>query len=137
MEYNMQLYCNDKGQWSGTQSDAKKIKRENDGLSFESINVPTDKKGLLEFLNKQSFGSGDSTNASQVAIDPVIIRSGSVKSTPLAYVKDDVGITEIDNVYDNLRDAYVSMQHIMDKLGHVADQTSLLKDECFKEVSDE
>ena len=48
----MQLYCNDKGQWSGTQSDAKKIKRENDGLSFESINVPTDKKGLLEFSSE-------------------------------------------------------------------------------------
>lgn len=135
MEYNMQLYCNDKGQWSGTQSDAKKIKKENDGLFYFPVNVPTDKKGLLEFLNKQAFGSDGSTNASQVTIDPVIIKSGSTVSTPLAYVKDDVGITEIDNVYDNLRDAYTSIQIIMNKLGHVADQTSLLKDECFEEVS--
>jgi len=131
----MQLYYNSKGQWSGTQSDAKKTKKENDGLSFESINVPTDKKGLLDFLNEHSVGSSGSTNASQVSIDPVIIKSGSTVSTPLAYVKDDVGITEIDNVYDNLRDAYTSIQIIMNKLGHVADQTSLLKDECFEEVS--
>jgi len=128
----MQLYCNSKGQWAGTQADAKKLKRENNGLEFQAVNVPTDKKGLLDFLNKKEFKRQED---SQASIDPIIIKSGNTKSTPLAYIKDDVGITEIDNVYDNLRDAYMSIQIIMNKLGHVADQTSLLKDECFEEVS--
>ena len=133
----MQLYYNSKGQWSGTQADARKIKKENDGLSFNSINVPTDKKGLLDFLNEHAVGSGGNTNASQVSIDPVIIKSGSTTSTPLAYITDDVGVSEIKNVFDNLRDAYVNIQHIMEQLGHRPDDTSLLKDECFEEVSDE
>ena len=126
----MQLYCNSKGQWSGTQADAKKLKRENNGLEFQAVNVPTDKKGLLDFLNKKEFKRQE---GSQANIDPIIIKSGNTKSTPLAYIKDDVGITEIDNVYDNLRDAYTSIQIIMNKLGNVADQTSLLKDEMFKQ----
>lgn len=126
----MQLYCNSKGQWAGTQADAKKLKRENNGLEFQAVNVPTDKKGLLDFLNKKEFKRQED---SQASIDPIIIKSGNTKSTPLAYIKDDVGITEIDNVYDNLRDAYMSIQIIMNKLGHVADQTSLLKDEMFKQ----
>jgi hypothetical protein len=130
----MQLYCNSKGQWAGTQADAKKLKRENNGLEFQAVNVPTDKKGLLDFLNKKEFKRQED---SQASIDPIIIKSGNTKSTPLAYIKDDVGITEIDNVYDNLRDAYMSIQIIMNKLGHVADQTSLLKDEMFKQSEEE
>lgn len=126
----MQLYCNSKGQWAGTQADAKKLKKENNGLEFQAVNVPTDKKGLLDFLNKKEFKRQED---SQANIDPIIIKSGNTKSTPLAYIKDDVGITEIDNVYDNLRDAYTSIQIIMNKLGNVADQTSLLKDEMFKQ----
>tara|TARA_R100000781_G_C4050082_1_gene117228 strand:- start:405 stop:794 length:390 start_codon:yes stop_codon:yes gene_type:complete len=125
----MQLYYNSKGQWSGTQADARKTKKENDGLSFESINVPTDKKGLLEFLNQNQVKSQE---VNQVPIDPVIIKSGNTTNTPLTYIKDDVGVSEITNVFDNLRDAYTNIKHIMDELGHRPDDTSLLKDEYFE-----
>ena len=126
----MQLYCNSKGQWSGTQADAKKLKRENNGLEFQAVNVPTDKKGLLDFLNKKEFKRPED---SQANIDPVIVKSGNTTSTPLAYIKDDVGVSEIQNVFDNLRDAYINIQHIMEELGHNPNNTSLLKDEMFKQ----
>ena len=126
----MQLYCNSKGQWSGTQADAKKLKRENNGLEFQAVNVPTDKKGLLDFLNKKEFKRQED---SQANIDPVIVKSGNTTSTPLAYIKDDVGVSEIKNVFDNLRDAYINIQHIMEELGHNPNNTSLLKDEMFKQ----
>ena len=126
----MQLYCNSKGQWSGTQADATKLKRENNGLDFQAVNVPTDKKGLLDFLNKKEFKRQED---SQANIDPVIVKSGNTTSTPLAYIKDDVGVSEIQNVFDNLRDAYVNIQHIMEELGHNPNNTSLLKDEMFKQ----
>ena len=126
----MQLYCNSKGQWSGTQADAKKLKRENNGLEFQAVNVPTDKKGLLDFLNKKEYKRQE---YSQANIDPVIVKSGNTTSTPLAYIKDDVGVSEIKNVFDNLRDAYINIQHIMEELGHNPNNTSLLKDEMFKQ----
>ena len=129
----MQLYCNSKGQWSGTQADAKKLKRENNGLEFQAVNVPTDKKGLLDFLNKKEFKRQED---SQANIDPVIVKSGNTTSTPLAYIKDDVGVSEIKNVFDNLRDAYINIQHIMEELGHNPNNTSLLKDEMFKQSED-
>ena len=129
----MQLYCNSKGQWSGTQADAKKLKRENNGLEVQAVNVPTDKKGLLDFLNKKEFKRQED---SQANIDPVIIKSGNTKSTPLAYIKDDVGVSEIKNVFDNLRDAYINIQHIMEELGHNPNNTSLLKDEMFKQLEE-
>jgi hypothetical protein len=42
----MRLYVNSKGQWAGTQIDAKKI-------DAHLIEVPTDKPGLIAFLNGQ------------------------------------------------------------------------------------
>tara|TARA_R100000908_G_C3743966_1_gene139766 strand:+ start:185 stop:616 length:432 start_codon:yes stop_codon:yes gene_type:complete len=130
----MKLYYNSKGQWAGNQDDAKAF-----GLPFEQCDVPYDKKGLLKFLNENAVKS---TNASAGNIDPVIIKSGNTISTPLSYVKDEVGVTEIQNIYDNLRSLYVTStmafkaaSHIMNKLGHITDQTELLKDECFEEIN--
>ena len=42
----MKLYTNSLGQWAGTQAEAKKI-------GAQLIEVPTDKPGLLAFLNGQ------------------------------------------------------------------------------------
>ena len=42
----MKLYVNNKGQWAGTQAEAKKI-------GAKVTEVPTDKPGLLAFLNGQ------------------------------------------------------------------------------------
>jgi hypothetical protein len=120
----MKLYYNSRGQWAGNQDDAKAF-----GLPFEQCDVPYDKKGLLKFLNENAVKS---TDAPAGNIEPVIVKSGSTKSTPLAYIKDDVGVSEITNVFDNLRDAYVSIQYIMEQLGHNPNDTSLLKDEYFE-----
>jgi hypothetical protein len=42
----MRLYVNSKGQWAGTQAEAKKI-------DAHLIDVPTDKPSLIAFLNGQ------------------------------------------------------------------------------------
>ena len=42
----MKLYTNPLGQWTGTQAEAKKI-------GAQLIEVPTDKPGLIAFLNGQ------------------------------------------------------------------------------------
>ena len=47
----MKLYTNNSGEWVGTQADAKRLK---DG--YRNAEVPTDKPGLLEFLNKHAVG---------------------------------------------------------------------------------
>lgn len=52
----MKLYTNNKGQWAGTQADAKQLG------DFEQVEVPTDKPSLLEFLNKHHVG-GDVVSA--------------------------------------------------------------------------
>lgn len=57
-EANRDLVC---VQWAGTQAEAKKIERElMDGDAYdidcETIDVPTDKPGLLEWLNQHMSG---------------------------------------------------------------------------------
>jgi hypothetical protein len=42
----MKLYVNAKGEWVGTQADAKRI-------GAELVEVPTDKPSLIEFLNNR------------------------------------------------------------------------------------
>ena len=46
----MRLYSNGRGEWVGTQAETRKSK-----FKFEQVEVPTDKKGLLEFLNNQKL----------------------------------------------------------------------------------
>lgn len=46
----MRLYVTTAGRWAGTQADAARLGKE-DGARWEQIEVPTDKPGLLEFLN--------------------------------------------------------------------------------------
>lgn len=58
----MKLYTIDNGDitlaWAGTQADAKAAKREQEAkhprssITWQEFEVPTDKAGLLEFLNK-------------------------------------------------------------------------------------
>ena len=50
----MRLYTNKKGQWVGTQADAKKAF----GEIYEVI-VPTDKAALLQYLNDRQVIHGD------------------------------------------------------------------------------
>tara|TARA_B110000977_G_scaffold31714_1_gene42065 strand:+ start:5912 stop:6229 length:318 start_codon:yes stop_codon:yes gene_type:complete len=48
----MRLYTNKRGDWAGTQADARKL----DGKYIE-IDVPVSKADLLTFLNQNSVGS--------------------------------------------------------------------------------
>jgi len=48
----MRLYTNKRGEWAGTQSDARKL----DG-KFIEVDVPVSKADLLAFLNQNSVGS--------------------------------------------------------------------------------
>jgi hypothetical protein len=50
----MRLYVNSNGQWAGTQAEAKKI-------DANLIEVPTDKPGLIAFLNGQQNNSAAET----------------------------------------------------------------------------
>lgn len=52
----MKLYCTSLGQWAGTQADARLFKATH-GVDFEQIDVPTDKPGLIEFLNRHEVGA--------------------------------------------------------------------------------
>ena len=47
----MKLYTDNKGQWVGTQADAKKLGK------FTNPDIPVDKKGLLDFLNTNKVGT--------------------------------------------------------------------------------
>ena len=53
----MRLYSNGRGEWVGTQAETRKSK-----FKFEQVEVPTDKKGLLEFLNNQTLPVDDTAN---------------------------------------------------------------------------
>ena len=50
----MRLYSDGRGEWVGTQAETRKSK-----FKFEQVEVPTDKKGLLEFLNNQKLPVDD------------------------------------------------------------------------------
>ena len=49
----MKLYTNNRGDWAGTQADARK----QFGKERRTIEVPTDKPNLMAFLNQNKVGS--------------------------------------------------------------------------------
>lgn len=46
----MRLYRTTAGEWTGTQDEARKLA----GKAWETVEVPTDKAGLLAFLNREA-----------------------------------------------------------------------------------
>ena len=128
----MRLYRTYDGQWAGTQADAKKLGK------FEQVEVPTDKAGLLDFLNGNKDVGATSPTAGD-AIPAEVVRSGSATSSPLAYIKDNIGVSEITNLYSSFRDAYTSIQHIMSVLAHTPEAHGLISDEAresFEKIND-
>lgn len=128
----MRLYRTYDGQWAGTQADAKKLGK------FEQVEVPTDKAGLLDFLNSNKDIGATSLTAGD-AIPAEVVRSGNTISSPLAYIKDNIGVSEITNLYSSFRDAHTSIQHIMSVLNHTPTEDSLMTDEAkenFEKVND-
>lgn len=53
----MRLYTDHKGNWAGTQADAKQFGE------YEQVEVPTDKSTLLQFLNEYQVGGADVVSA--------------------------------------------------------------------------
>lgn len=51
----MRLYVSTDGVWTGTQADAKAHAKDT-GLRWTEVEVPTDKAGLMGFLNDHSVG---------------------------------------------------------------------------------
>lgn len=128
----MRLYRTYDGQWAGTQADAKKLGK------FEQVEVPTDKAGLLDFLNGNKDIGATSPTAGD-AIPAEVVRSGNTISSPLAYIKDNIGVSEITNLHSSFRDAYASIQHIMSVLHHTPTEDSLITDEAkenFEKIND-
>jgi hypothetical protein len=63
----MKLYSNGLGAWAGTQADAKKFAETY--CDFETIDVPTDKAGLLRFLNRHEVNNADRMDHGQLHDD--------------------------------------------------------------------
>lgn len=77
----MKLYTTPKGRWAGTQADAKEIGKEDGG--WREDEVPTDKPGLLAFLNEHSVGA-------EIAVrGQVIDDAGSVEPRHFAALGQD------------------------------------------------
>ena len=105
---------------------------------FEQVEVPTDKAGLLDFLNGNKDVGATSPTAGD-AIPAEVVWSGSATSSPLAYIKDNIGVSEITNLYSSFRDAYTSIQHIMSVLAHTPEAHGLISDEAresFEKIND-
>ncbi len=61
----MRLYVNAKGEWVGTQAEAKKI-------AAIQIEVPTDKQGLMHFLNTESVLRNVQTYGNRGSTEPAV-----------------------------------------------------------------
>lgn len=75
----MRLYRTPLGQWAGTQADARTFKATH-GVDFALIEVPTDKAGLLAFLNKHEVGATKRPAAPELDTSPT---PPSQRPTPL------------------------------------------------------
>jgi hypothetical protein len=82
----MRLYVNPKGQWVGTQAEAKKI-----GASI--ADVPTDKPGLLAFLNGRNQAPSEPAPAATVSTP--LTKS---KSQTLFEVAQEASLEELQHV---------------------------------------
>ena len=66
----MRLYVTPKGRWAGTQADATALAKEGDG-GWEQRDIPTDKDGLLGFLNEHRVNAIHAE--ARAMIEPVAI----------------------------------------------------------------
>lgn len=73
----MRLYLIGLDMWAGTQADAKALAREH-GLAWREVDVPTDKAGLMAFLN-----AGWIRPAAEAAADPEPIDRPAAQPVPV------------------------------------------------------
>jgi|TARA_R110000824_G_scaffold61694_1_gene163840 hypothetical protein len=88
----MKLYVTPTGEWTGTQTDAKKLAKQHN-TTCDVFEVPVDKKGLLDFLNEHqvSINSGLESRITEVTTPVVAGREEEVKivgQTREAYMRN-------------------------------------------------
>lgn len=104
----MRLYKTTIGQWAGTQADARTFKATH-GVDFEQVEVPTDKPGLLDFLNRHAVGSillGPATDdatptAPSLAVEPMT--EDAFEALPLA-MQLHLAALALENARQRIRD---------------------------------
>jgi len=84
----MKLYVNSKGQWVGTQAEAKKI-------GAKVTEVPTDKPGLLAFLNGQQQAAAPDPTPTTTTTPSKVTKS---KSQTLFDVANEATLQELQHV---------------------------------------
>jgi hypothetical protein len=62
----MKLYTNDKGEWAGTQADARKQL----GKVRRTVEVPVDKANLMAFLNDNKVGAVEVQPEPKPSVEP-------------------------------------------------------------------
>jgi hypothetical protein len=89
----MKLYRDENGHWSGTQADAKK-----ELSNWYSFEVPTDKSGLLNFLNGNRVGNLEST----VLTETPVVKISPVDDLNLKAAFDNAGLVRgyLKRVFD-------------------------------------
>lgn len=97
----MRLYQNSKGQWFGTQADA----RRNSPRDWHEVEVPTSKQDLLDWLNLHNFGS----------------KSSGLAPAPVPDVSD------MPEVLSPLATSWVSWAHDKLRQGDTAEAEAMLK----------
>lgn len=107
----MRLYANKKGEWVGTQVEAKKI-----GATV--VEVPTDKPNLLKWLN-------EFTGAIDVAAQEVIEEKKTIQKPLKAHAWETIGECA-DKA--TIEDMTVALARYMDRVLDIADkQKELIK----------
>jgi len=77
----MRLYRTDAGKWAGTQEEARALAK-SAGCAWHQVEVPTDKPGLLAFLNQEQalYRAAAATLRRHPSADPVppALREGAI-----------------------------------------------------------
>lgn len=99
----MRLYRTPQGQWAGTQAEAKALGQ------FDQVEVPTDKPGLLEFLNRHRVGAMVEAAPSLTLIQPPA-PPPPAPDTRGAQLAQDISVEEAIQAADYPRALYLAHQ---------------------------
>lgn len=116
----MRLYVTPSGRWAGTQVDARKVASEADAGRWAEFEVPTDKPGLLAFLDERRIKADPSEQlttdevadlafgpiatappaapASVPALDAAKGRSRTAREI-VEFILDDATVNQVENIF--------------------------------------
>lgn len=121
----MKLYRTTLGTWAGTQADAKAIAKDQDPSGFETVEVPTDKPGLLEFLNEH-MGSDTYTESPAVEQTPTVASPppvpGRIQSLQMSFEKnirleDEIANADLPRTVSIASHALCRLQEHVNRIG--------------------